>query len=149
MIVYQLACAHDHFFEGWFASPQACDAQAAAGRLECPVCASSAVRKLPAAPHVHTSGNGAPALAPAPIDEGRLRAMVRAEAASLVRKFILANTENVGREFPEVARRIHYREEDSRGIRGQVTPAEARELHEEGIETYTVAPEVFASDEVH
>jgi hypothetical protein len=145
MIVYQLACDEGHFFEGWFASARACEEQATAGQLQCPSCGAQSIRKLPAAPHVHTSGERAPAVP----DEARLRAMVKAEVLSLVRRHILENTEDVGREFPEVARRIHYREEEERAIRGQATLAEALELHEEGIEARVVPAGVLPADEVH
>ena len=141
MIVYQLTCGQAHFFEGWFASAEACDKQAAAGQLICPTCASGEVRKLPSAPHVHTSGSGA-AQAPS---EGQ----VKREALLALRKFILSNTENVGRKFAEVARRIHYEEEKARSIRGQVTAEEAEELREEGVPAYSVPAEVIPSEEVH
>ena len=143
MIVYQLACGRGHFFEGWFASAEACDRQAQAGQIQCPACSSSEVRKLPAAPHVHTSGGSA---AEAPSGAGDA---VKREAVQALRKFILANTENVGPKFAEVARRIHYQEEKARGIRGQVTPEEAEELRDEGVQTYTVSSEVIPSEEVH
>ena len=141
MIVYQLACDSEHFFEGWFASAEACDRQSEAGQLQCPTCASKQVRKLPSAPHVHTSGEAAPAK---PAEEAP-----RGEALRALRKFILANTEDVGRKFAEIARRIHYQEEAARGIRGQVTPEEADELREDGVQTYTVSAEVLPSEEVH
>ena len=147
MIVYRLACAAEHYFEGWFASAEACEQQALAGQILCPVCDSHAIRKLPSAPYVHTSGE-APPPAP-PLDEARLRAMVRAEAAGLVRKHLLENTEDVGRKFPEVARRIHYSEEEARNIRGRATVGEAEELREEGIETFMVSPEVLPPEDVH
>ncbi len=143
MIVYQLTCGQGHFFEGWFASGEACEKQAAAGQLQCPSCSSPDVRKLPAAPHVHTSG-GEAATAQPPAG-----ARVRHEALLAMRKFILSNTENVGRQFAEVARRIHYEEERSRGIRGQVTVEEAEELREEGVPAYAVPAEVIPSEEVH
>lgn len=140
MIVYQLACPGGHFFEGWFASAEACDKQAAAGLLECPTCSSVEVRKLPSAPHVHTGEPAAPA---------ETAQASRREALAALRKYILANTENVGRRFAEVARRIHYKEEEARGIRGQVTPQEAAELGEEGVSTFSVPAEVLPSEEVH
>ena len=143
MIVYQLACPEDHFFEGWFASAEACEQQARDGRLQCPTCASADVRKLPAAPHVHTSGSAASA--PVPAGEAKLRN----DAIKAVRDYILANTENVGRKFAEVARRIHYKEEEERGIRGQVTREEAEELREEGIPALAVSGEVIPSEEIH
>ena len=140
MIVYQLACPSGHFFEGWFASAEACEKQAAAGHLECPTCSSAEIRKLPSAPHVHTGGDAAPA------PDGQA---VRREALAALRKYILANTENVGRQFAEIARRIHYKEEEARGIRGRVSAEEAAELHEEGVAAYAVPADVLPSEEVH
>ena len=50
-----------------------------------------------------------------------------------VAKHVVATTDDVGDKFAEEARRIHYGETEERGIRGQATPDEARELVEEGI----------------
>ena len=44
---------------------------------------------------------------------------------------------NVGSEFPEEARRIHYGEADERSIYGEASKEETEELVEEGI---NVAP---------
>jgi hypothetical protein len=144
MIVYQLACGQGHFFEGWFASADACEKQVADGLLECPTCASPDITRLPSAPHVHTSGaSGAPSTMPVANEAARREAVVA------LRKFILENTDNVGRRFAEVARRIHYQEEEARGIRGHVTHEEAAELSEEGVSTFAISSEVIPSEEVH
>ncbi len=140
MIVYQLGCPQGHFFEGWFASAGACERQAATGGLTCPTCASAEVRKLPSAPHVHTSAH-----ASAP----RAAHGEATNALEALRKFVLENTEYVGHQFPEVARRIHYKEEDARGIRGHVTPEEAAELREEGVETLSLPADFLATGKVH
>jgi hypothetical protein len=139
VIVYRLACADEHYFEGWFASSEACEQQAFAGQIRCPVCDSHAIRKLPSAPYVKTGGEPAPPAAP--LDEARLRAMVQAEALALLRKHIVDSTEDV--------RRIHYREEDARNIRGRATREDAEELREEGIETFTLPGGLVADDEMH
>jgi hypothetical protein len=47
---------------------------------------------------------------------------------------VIAQTEDVGERFAEEARRIHYGEVASRGIRGQATPEQRAELIDEGIE---------------
>jgi hypothetical protein len=144
MIVYQLACGGGHFFEGWFASPGACDEQAAAGRLSCPTCASVDVRKLPSAPYVKAS--------PAPADaKPRISraAQARARALAELRRHVLANTEDVGRRFPEIARRMHYGEEEARGIRGRASVEEAIELAEEGVAAVAVPFEVLPPEEIH
>ena len=142
MIVYQLTCGQGHFFEGWFASAEAFDRQSASGQLQCPTCATAEVRKLPSAPHVHTTGSQ-PAAAPQVTD------VLRRETLAALRKFILTSTEDVGRKFAEIARRIHYQEEAARNIRGVVTPDEAEELRDEGVETLSISPEVISSEEVH
>ncbi len=49
MIVYELICADEHRFEGWFASAEAFERQRDSGLVACPVCSSAAVEKLPSA----------------------------------------------------------------------------------------------------
>jgi hypothetical protein len=141
MIIYQLACAEGHHFEGWFGSAEACEMQAAAGQLQCPACSSVKVRKMLAAPHVHTSGHSA---APSPKVED-----VRRAALAALRQLILTSTEDVGREFAEIARRIHYKEEDARNIRGHVTQEEAEELREEGVPAMTVPSGIIPPGDIH
>lgn len=145
MIVYQLACDQGHRFEGWFASAAACEKQVEDGLLACPTCASPDIARLPSAPHVHTSG----ATANPPATLAVTNAGARREVLAALRRFILENTQDVGRKFPEVARRIHYKEEAARGIRGRVTPEEAADLADEGVTTFAVSPEVLPSEEVH
>ena len=48
-------------------------------------------------------------------------------------RHVMANTEDVGAQFAEEARRIHYGETEERAIRGQTSAEEAMELLEEGI----------------
>jgi hypothetical protein len=94
---------------------------------------------------VHTSGATADAPATLTVtNEG-----ARREVLAALRRFILENTQDVGRRFPEVARRIHYKEEAERGIRGRVTPEEAADLAAEGVTAFAVSPEVLPSEEVH
>ena len=49
------------------------------------------------------------------------------------RKYIEKNTDNVGKNFAEEARKIYYGETKSRPIIGESTENEAQELAEEGI----------------
>jgi hypothetical protein len=139
MKVFNLACEHDHRFEGWFGSAEDYDSQHARGLVECPVCSSTAIRKLPSAPRLNLSGaSDVPAQASrggpgggagVPLDPRAAQALFMKMARSIV-----ANTEDVGDRFAEEARRIHYNESPERGIRGVASPDEARELAEEGIE---------------
>ena len=60
---------------------------------------------------------------------------------------IVRNTENVGRRFPEEARKIHYNEVPARSIRGQASRDEAQELSDEGIDFAPLPP--FLSSDPH
>jgi hypothetical protein len=117
MIVYQLACDHDHFFEGWFASSEACEKQVAAGQLQCPACASLEVRKLPSAPYVRSShGPAAESSAPCRPTTSAAPAGLRTCASLRIPR---CGAVRRGK------RRIHYKEEKEHNIRGVVSHDEA------------------------
>jgi hypothetical protein len=68
-------------------------------------------------------------------------AQVHPEAAEMVQeawmkmvKHVIANTEDVGQNFAEEARKMHYGESEERNIRGQASIEETKDLLEEGIE---------------
>ena len=57
---------------------------------------------------------------------------------------VIEQTDDVGTQFAEEARRIHYGEVQSRAIRGQASPAQTAALIEEGIAVAPLLlPEVF------
>jgi hypothetical protein len=134
VIVYSLACAKGHGFEGWFKDSSAFDAQAAEGKLVCPVCDSRTISKAPMAPAVSgTKSKGEPSA-------GELRKM--RQFVSGLRKYVEENAENVGRKFPEEARKIHYGEIEHRPIYGEASLEEAKELIEEGVEVAPLPPDL-------
>ena len=51
-----------------------------------------------------------------------------------LRDHIKANADNVGDQFPEQARKMHYGEIEHRPIYGDASPNEAKALIEEGVE---------------
>jgi hypothetical protein len=134
MKVFNLRCAHDHAFEGWFGSAEDFDSQAQRGLVECPVCGDRAVSRLPSAPRLNLSGAQATGQPPA-------QATPTAEQLQAlwlkVARHIRESTEDVGQRFAEEARRIHYREAPARGIRGVATSEEAESLADEGIEVFS------------
>ena len=151
MKVLDLQCPASHVFEGWFGSEDDFQGQLARGLVECPVCGDKQVsKKLTAArlnlgagraqeagvvPSGATSGAATgpaapPAAGPAPA-EGMPVALQAAWMKAV--RHVMANTEDVGERFAQEARRIHYGESEERGIRGQASPEETRELLEEGI----------------
>lgn len=138
MKVFNLACEHEHRFEGWFGSAEDYESQLERGLVECPMCSSRSIRKMPTAPRLNLSGASAPQPSAVPAaQDGTLRlGDPRALQALLMKvaRSIVENTEDVGERFAEEARRIHYREAPERGIRGVASPEQAAELADEGIE---------------
>ena len=134
MIIFDLACGQGHRFEGWFASAEDFARQADARMVRCPVCDDAGVARVPSA-RVRTGGIGEPVapVAPAPQPAPEAIAGFPAELVAKLRE-VVRNTENVGRRFPEEARRIHYEEAPARPIRGQASKEESAALEEEGID---------------
>lgn len=129
MKVLDLRCQHGHRFEGWFASEDDFLDQNGRGLVECPLCGDRIVQRLPSAPRLNLSGATEPAAAPASPPQPDLQALWLKAV-----HHVLATTEDVGERFPDEARRIHYGEVESRGIRGRATPEQTQALRDEGIE---------------
>ena len=127
MIRFALACEHGHGFDAWFSSGASYDEQAEARAIVCPACGSYAVSKAPMAPAV-LQGRERPADSPAEGERTRTYAIVKG-----LREHLKKNADDVGRAFPEEARKIHYGETETRSIYGEATAEEAKALHEEGI----------------
>ncbi|MBU9479374.1 DUF1178 family protein [Burkholderia multivorans] len=125
MKVLDLQCPHGHRFEGWFASADEFGSQLSRKLVECPVCGTTEVSRMPSAPRLNLSG----ATQAQPVDPRALQAQVMRALRE-----VLAKTENVGERFAEEARRIHYNEAPARSIRGVTTPEDAQALVEEGID---------------
>jgi hypothetical protein len=132
MIVYDLVCAQQHRFEGWFASTEDYARQHDQTMIRCPVCDDAAIERRPSA-NVQIGRAAMPAGERETKTETETVTSGEAEALKLMRRLV-ANVENVGRAFPEEARKIHYDEAPKRGIRGQASPEEAESLRDEGID---------------
>jgi hypothetical protein len=160
MIRYRLQCNKKHEFEAWFGSSTAYDRQAKRGQVECPQCGSKKVTKTLMAPGVATR-SGKSAGKPGELSQSREIAAAPAEAAvpmspeaaeraNLQRKFldvmreirkeVETKAEYVGPRFADEARKIHHEEAEARGIWGEATLEEARELHEDGIDCLPLPP---------
>jgi hypothetical protein len=148
VINYALACDNGHRFESWFQNSAAYDKQAKRGLIACPLCGSAKVEKAIMAPRLARRDKSRPiairdeaasvqAEAAAP-DAGAV-AMVSPQEHEFRRKLkelrdhLTANADNVGKKFPEEARKMHYGETKHRSIYGEASADDARELHDEGI----------------
>jgi hypothetical protein len=143
MIKFSLVCQDGHEFEGWFQSGAAYEAQIARKHLVCPHCGSHSIDKAIMAPAVAKStaqderaprderpAAAGPAATPAEMK------IPPQELHRLLRQFrqeVHTKAEYVGGKFAEEARRIHFEEAPARGIYGEASPEEARELAEDGI----------------
>lgn len=137
MIRYSLSCEREHGFEAWFRSADDFDRAVAAGESACPICGSTAVHKAVMAPAVAGTKKKGERVSLA-VPDPRSKAM--REALSEFRKKVTENADYVGDKFPEEARKIHYDEVEPRGIYGEATPDEARDLAEEGIGFHPLPP---------
>ena len=139
MKVLDLQCAFGHVFEGWFASEADFVDQSQRSLVQCPVCGDPYVVKKLSAPRLSLSGirsehseckdEGQTAVtAPATQTPAPMDALL-----ALARR-VLAETTDVGDQFAEEARKMHYGEKKPQGIRGTATPDETHALADEGIE---------------
>lgn len=135
MIIYDLCCENDHKLEGWFASAQDFESQLASGMIRCPQCDSIDLRRVPSA--VAIGGHAEPAPLPRSGTATFSAIPNGSQAMALYRQLVnamMAATEDVGTDFAEEARRMHYDEAPERAIRGQTTDEEYEALKDEGIE---------------
>jgi hypothetical protein len=161
MIRYALQCERGHAFDSWFQDSASFDKQAKRGLVSCPICDSVRIEKSIMAPQIPRKGRTteqrageektmratarrkkaaaaeattAPAATPSPeplmmAQEAELRAKLKE-----LRDHIKANADNVGEQFPEQARKMHYGEIEHRPIYGDASPDEAKALIDEGVE---------------
>ena len=139
MIVFDLQCTQGHGFEGWFDSGEAFERQLASDLVRCPVCDVPSVTRVPSA-RVSVSKGEAAAPSAAEVVAG-----LPPELLKKLREAV-RSTENVGRRFPEEARKIHYDEVPHRPIRGTATADEAKALADEGVD-FAPIPPILSRDE--
>lgn len=136
MIVLDLSCEQGHPFEGWFRSAEDFAGQCERGQVHCPVCGSNVVLRQPSAPKLVSVRSKNPPPAPKEVDP----ASAAQQIAALLRA-MAAGAEDVGKRFPEEARKIHYGDAEHRSVRGQASRAQVEELLDEGIGVLPVPPD--------
>ena len=144
MIRYSLVCEHGCAFEGWFAASTDYDDQAARGLVQCPTCASRAVRKQIMAPAVAGTRKR---VDPAPAAGAKRQMMM--EAMARVRAHVEDTFDYVGDTFAREARAIHEGKSEDRGIYGEATAAEVKGLVEDGVPVAALPPEPAKKPELN
>lgn len=143
MKVLDLQCAHEHSFEGWFASEDDYRSQLERKLVSCPLCGDSAIQKMLSAPRLNLRvgrGSDPTAVAAPSAKDPATETAPSAPNAALQAQFmkavreVMAHTVDVGDRFADQARGMHHGDIEQRSIRGQTTPDVAMELIEEGID---------------
>ena len=131
MIKYKLSCKNCEIsFDSWFASSKEYEKLKKKSLLNCHVCNSQRVEKSLMAPKLINK----------PIsksfDNQNLKLKKISNKIKEYQKFIKNNFEFVGKNFAYEARSIHYNNKKNiKGIYGEATKEEIKELKEEGIKT--------------
>jgi len=131
MIIFDLACKQQHSFEGWFQSLAAYDDQAGKRVISCPQCGSTEIRRVPSVLHLASSSGSSPVA-----NKEALPAAAAGTLAALQQlvSAIVSKCEDVGSDFAQEARKIHYLDAPLRSIRGTASDDDYEGLREEGID---------------
>lgn len=140
MIVFDLLCAGEHRFEGWFSSAADFASQNERHLVQCPTCGSPEVRRVPSPARINLGAResqpaaaSSPGAQRSPEMEGKDPFAIAQMLYSRMLDDLLTKSEDVGKDFPDEARRIFYEESEARPIRGEATPEQHQELADEGI----------------
>lgn len=137
MIKYSLKCSKGHVFESWFKDSVAFETLSKAKQVSCAICGTTKVEKTIMAPAVSgvkkSTDRDAPLSQPSTPAEAALKEL---------REHLKTNSDYVGKDFADEARKIHDGEADARSIWGEATKEDAKSLHDDGI---PVAPLPFMS----
>jgi len=145
MIIYDLECDAKHCFEGWFKNADEFSEQQQNGMLMCPICGSDSVRKLPSATYIGKASS-------ATVDEKQSVAkseLNKHQALQFVHDYINKNFDDVGSQFAEEAKKIHYGESEQRNIRGTATADEIMSLKDEGVQAVQLPPAPYDKDKLN
>ena len=127
MIKYNLLCKCGKAFESWFSGSAEYDDLKRKRLINCIYCNSTSIQKSVMSPNLASKSNK-------DLKNTKIEKNIRKQLLD-IRKYIEKNCKNVGDNFPQEARSIHYDKKTSKGIYGKATSKEVKELKEEGIET--------------
>ena len=130
MIKYNLGCKCGKTFESWFSSSSEYDSLKKKKLIKCIYCNSINVKKTLMSPNLKQKSNKIR-------NNAKFEKIVKKELIKF-RRYIEKNCKDVGNNFSQEARAIHYDKKTSKGIYGKASKEETQELLEEGIEIATV-----------
>ena len=146
MIAFDMKCEHGHVFEAWFRNSETYEAQKAQAQIQCPTCGTYKVEKAMMAPNLAVKGARSTHMKEAHLPAESHEAVngLMGEALERLRQHVEKNCDYVGKGFAEEVRAIHYGEKTARGIYGETTPEERKELQDEGIDVISLPMQVKA-----
>ena len=130
MIKFNLICKCGKTFESWFASSKDFASLSKKKIVKCINCNSTSVKKSIMSPNLVTKSNKT-------TDVQDSAKKIKKELLKF-KKYIEQNCENVGDNFAQEARNIHYDNKKLKSIYGRATAEEANELQDEGIDIATI-----------
>ena len=130
MIKYNLICKCGKTFESWFSSSFHFDSLSKKKLVNCIYCGSVSVKKSVMSPNLSGKSNKIS-------NKAKFEKNIKKQLLDF-RRYIEKKFVNVGDNFPQEARSIHYDKKNAKGIYGRATPEETSELLEEGIEVTTI-----------
>jgi hypothetical protein len=125
MISIDFECSNMHRFEGHFSDHDAYERQLELKMIACPVCDTHDVKRIYTGCSIHARAS----------ETSRLEKLQpnMFEAIKAFNQYVRENFENVGRDFADMARAMHYGIEKERNIFGESTLEEIEELRKEDI----------------
>ena len=130
MIKYNLICECGKSFESWFSSSTEYDTLRRKKYLSSIYCNSNVVKKSIMAPNLYGKSNVSS-------KDTKSAKKLRNQLIEF-RKYVEKNCKDVGNNFAQEARSIHYDNKTSKGIYGKATAEETSELLDEGIDVVSL-----------
>ena len=121
MIIFDLRCANNHAFEGWFESSEDFERQFEQGQIACPYCEDLNIERV---------------LSPVAINRKSPSEREMEDTRTAWRnlcRYVHDNFEDVGHNFAKEALKLHYGQVEERNIRGVTTKVEEHMLEKEGV----------------
>jgi len=129
MIAYDIKCGRGHIFEGWFATIDAFENQKREKLINCPICGSEEIEKIPSSFAIGGKTKK---------EKERIQSMAPIQMLQEIQNHIDKYYEDVGPRFTEEALKIHWGEKEERGIRGTSTAEEELHLKKEGVPFFKI-----------
>ena len=126
MIVFDLKCSSNHIFEAWFKDSNEYEKQKKKGLINCPICDDKRINKSIMKPNVSKKSNSQ--------NNKKTINKTLVNKISKYKKMIEKNFDYVGVKFTEEAKKIKYGEAKDRGIYGEASIEQAKELIDEDID---------------